>query len=77
MFFSTSSSSIVQQLRWRLERVRIVCSLESEFDKKKHGVYYVEGLGADNQPGLFVLVRELIDGRVPSKKEAQESIVEA
>ena len=54
-----------------------MCSLESEFEEKD-GKYYVKGLGADGQPGKkFVLVRELIDGRVPSKKEAQESIVEA
>ena len=45
------------QLLWRLERVRIVCSLESEFDKKKHGQYWVEGKLASPFLGmLFVLV---------------------
>ena len=58
-FFSTSSSSIVKQLLWRLERVRIVCSMESEFDKHKHGRYYVHEVDSGKK---FVLVRELIDG---------------
>ena len=49
---------VFEQLRWRLERVRIVCSLESEFDKSKHGSYYVKE--ADGKK--FVLRRELING---------------
>ena len=59
--FSTSSSPIVKQLRWRLERVRIVCSLESEFDREDEGKYYVHD---SNSGKKFVVVRTAWSGQL-------------
>lgn len=61
------------RLRWRLERVRIVCSLESEFDPKDHGQYWVQATQPDPLTGhkRYLLRRRLMPQSVSTARETQ------
>jgi hypothetical protein len=61
------------RLRWRLERVRIVCSLESEFDPKDHGQYWVQATQPDPLTGhkRYLLRRRLMPQPESTAREIQ------
>jgi hypothetical protein len=61
------------RLRWRLERVRIVCSLESEFDPKDHGQYWVQATQPDPFTGhkRYLLRRRLMPQPASTARETQ------